>query len=135
MRSRQVTSASTAGPPVRERRREPREPVVGNLWMIDSHTSTVLRCRCLDSSPHGMRLAVPLGYGVRAGQQYELTSHLPGQSAPPGFGLMVTRRATVVWTRIVPADDEYTVELGVQLSPRRTAVVGNGEPTTAEVSA
>lgn len=116
--------------PVTERRHEQREAVIGCLWMIDSHTSTVLRCHCVDVSSSGMRLRVPLGYGVREGQRYELTSHLPGQSLPPGLGLMVSRRAEVVRTEIVSADDEYDVEVGVRLSPARTAFVGKGEALT-----
>ena len=114
-----------------ERRAEQRNPVVGNLWMIDNHGATILRCRCVDASSNGMRLRVPLGYGVRAGQRYELTSHLPGQSAPPGLGLMVSRRAEVVRTKIVRGDDEYDVDVGVQLAPTRTAALNGGEPLTA----
>lgn len=114
-----------------ERRAERREPIVGNLWMIDSHGRTVLRCLCVDASAGGMRLRVPLGYGVQAGQRYELTSHLPGQSSPPGFGLTVSRRAEVVRTKIVAADDEYDVDVGVHLAPTRTASVNGGEPITA----
>lgn len=119
------------GPPPGERRSECREPVTGNLWVIDGHSSTVFRCRCVDMSSSGMRLRVPAGYGVRAGQHYELTSHLPGQSAPPGLGLIVSRRAEIIRTRIVPSDDEYDVDIGVQLAPSRNATVNNADPLTA----
>jgi len=51
-------------PPVYERRCEPRDLVDCDLWMIDHHGSTVLRCRCVEASPSGMRLRVPLGYGI-----------------------------------------------------------------------
>lgn len=111
-----------------ERRNEARESVVGNLWMIDNQTSTILRCRCLDVSSNGMRLRVPLGYGVRKGQRYELTSHLPGQSSPPGLGLMVSRRAEVVRAQIIPADDEYGVDVGVVLAPNRVSRINQGRP-------
>ena len=131
--SHTATYVPPVQPPVTERRAETREPVIGCLWMIDGHTSTVLRCRCVDVSCSGMRLRVPLGYGVREGQRYELTSHLPGQSAPPGLGLMVSRRAEVVRTHIIPSEDEYDVDVGVRLAPSKTAVVGNGEPITAIV--
>ncbi len=117
--------------PAGERRAEHREPAIGCLWMIDNHSSTILRCRCVDVSSNGMRVRVPSGYGVRQGQRYELTSHLSGQSSPPGFGLMISRRAEVVRTQIVPADDEYDVDVGVALAPSRTAVVNAGQPTTA----
>jgi len=127
------TSGSTAQPEgnVRNRRDGKREAVIGALWMIDNHTSTVFRCRCVDVSTHGMRLRVPMGYGVREGQSYELTSHLPGQSSPPGLGLMVSRRAQVVRTRVVPDEDEYDIEVGVKLSKSRTARVNNGDALTA----
>ena len=114
-----------------DRRGDFREPVIGNLWMIDNRTSTILRCLCLDVSANGMRLRVPLGYGVREGQRYELTSHLPGQSSPPGLGLIVSRRAEVVRTKIVQSDNEYDVEVGVQLASSRVAVLGNGGTITA----
>ena len=127
-------SSPTARRAVIERRTESREQVVGNLWMVDNQTSTVLRCRCIDVSNSGMRLRVPAGYGVREGQSYELTSHLPGQSAPPGFGLMVSRRATVVRTQIVPADDDFDVDVGVKLASSRTATVGNGQPRTVALA-
>jgi hypothetical protein len=131
MLPRSTTATSSAQPPVTERRAESREPVIGCLWMIDSRSSTILRCRCVDVSPRGMRLRVPAGYGVREGQQYELSSHLPGQSSPPGLGLMVSRRAEVVRTQIVPSEDEYDVEVGVALAPSKTTVVGSGDPITA----
>jgi len=123
-------SESQVGARSAERRADRREVVMGNLWMIDGHGSTIMRCQCVDSSSSGMRLRVPLGYGVRAGQRYELASHLPGQSAPPGLGLMVSRRAEVVRTKIVPSDDEYDVDVGVQLAPARTATVNGGDPIT-----
>ena len=116
-----------------DRRAERREPIVGNLWMIDTCGCAVLRCLCVDASSEGMRLRVPLGYGVQAGQRYELTSHLPGQSSPPGFGLTVSRRAEVVRTKIVSAADEYDVDVGVHLAPTRTAKVNGGEPITAMI--
>jgi hypothetical protein len=106
-----------------DRRREHRDRVIGSLWMIDNASSTVVRCLCVDASARGMRLRVPLGYGVNEGQQYELTSHLPGQSPPPGLGLMVSRRATVVHAEVASSDDEYNVDVGVMLSPSRKATL------------
>lgn len=110
-----------------ERRAERRDPVIGSLWLIDSVSATILRCQCIDISRGGMRLRVPLGYGVQDGQEYELTSHLPGQSAPPGMGLMVNRRARVVRTEIVAGtrDMEYNVEVGVELKPGHASVFGD----------
>lgn len=130
MTPRMTPRTSPPAVPVRERRAEAREPVLGCLWMINSHSSTILRCRCMDFSPHGMRLRVPAACGIRAGQQYELTSHLPGQSAPPGVGLMLTRRAEVIHTERVPAEDGYDLEVGVALVSAEPAASPGGDAVT-----
>lgn len=98
-----------------ERRVETRQFVSCDLWMIDHHGSTVLRCRCLESSPNGMRLRVPLGYGVAEGQRYELRSHLPGRRNMPSLGLVGSRWATVVRTRVCLEDGEDHLDIGVVL--------------------
>lgn len=102
-----------------ERRSEPRQPVAGCLWLIDNRTSVMLRCRCVEISPNGMRLRLPASYSVQIGQRYQLTSHLPGQTAPPGMDLMLSRQAEVVRAQTVPADDGYDLEIGVALWPTR----------------
>ena len=98
-----------------ERRFEPRRVVTCDLWMVDHHGSTVLRCRCLDASKNGMRLRVPLGYGVAEGQRYELRSHLPGVNPRASFGFMSSRWATVVRTQVFLGDDEDHLDVGVLL--------------------
>lgn len=109
--------------PFGERRREMRDPIVGSLYLIDNVESEIVRCRCVDASQHGMRLRLPVGYGVRAGRRYELCSHRPGQSQPPGLGLLVSRRATVTRTKIIVGDHGDELEIGVQLDPNRDARV------------
>jgi hypothetical protein len=100
-------------PPIQENRSAPRQPISSLLWMIDHDGSTVLRCRCLDRSDLGMRLRVPLGYGVSKGQRYELRSHLPGDAFTPGFGVVGQRWVTVVRTQILlDADSDY-LDVGV----------------------
>lgn len=118
-------TASTIGdnvsgdaPVATNRRREPRQPVAGNLWLIDNENSRVIRCRCEDTSPTGMRLRVPAGYGLRVGRCYELSSYLPGQSLPPGVNLVLSRRASVVRADVVATSDE--IDVGVRLETRRT---------------
>ncbi len=111
-------------PPAVERRAEPREPEFANLWMVDRQGTTVLRCRCIDRSASGMRLRVPLGYGVHEGQRYELCSHPPRSPGVPGLGLSVCRGATVAWTKIVLAGGEDHLDLGVQLDPDETVFTG-----------
>jgi hypothetical protein len=83
--------------------------------MVDHYGSTVLRCRCLDVSKNGMRLRVPLGYGVAEGQRYELRSHLPGASPVTSLGLVGSRWATVVRTQLYLGDNEDHLDVGVVL--------------------
>ncbi len=98
-----------------ERRFEPRTPTSCHLWMIDHHGSTILRCRCTEVSDNGMRLRVPLGYGVAEGQRYELRSHLPGNARGNEFGVVGSRWATIVRTELqLDASDDH-LDVGVVL--------------------
>lgn len=105
-----------------ERRYEERRSVECDLWMIDHHGSTVLRCRCIESSNHGMRLRVPLGYGVAEGQRYELRSHLPGMPGPAMLGLIGSRWATVVRTQLTLDDGEDYLDIGVVLDQQEAVL-------------
>ena len=101
--------------PVLERRFESRRPVFCDLWMIDHYGSTVLRCRCTEVSANGMRLRVPLGYGVAEGQRYELRSHLPGTPPKTSWGVVGSRWATVVRTQVLLEENEDSLDIGVVL--------------------
>ena len=115
-------SAGVDAPPVpAERRYEPRRSVMCNLWMIDHYGSTVLRCHCLEVSDNGMRLRVPLGYGVAEGQRYELRSHLPGASSKTSLGLISSRWATVVRTCCHLDECEDHLDIGVVLDTSDTS--------------
>lgn len=98
-----------------ERRFEHRRPVTCDLWMIDHYGSTVLRCRCIESSNNGMRLRVPLGYGVAEGQRYEMRSHLPGAANSPSLGLVGSRWGTVVRTQLSLDERGDYVDVGLVL--------------------
>lgn len=113
--STQHTPTAVDTPTLADRRFEPRELVACDLWMIDHYGSTVLRCRCHEISSNGMRLCVPLGYGVAEGQRYELRSHLPGARTGTTLGLSGSRWATVVRTRLRIEDGEDHLEVGVVL--------------------
>lgn len=102
-----------------ERRGEHRAPALGHLWMMDNRSGAVIRCRCIDMSDAGMRLRAPVGFGIHEGQTYELCSHLPGQCAPPGLGLVISRRATVSWSEIVIDGRDDFVDVGVTLESNR----------------
>lgn len=106
--------ARLATPPT-ERRYEDRRPVSCDLWMIDHHGSTVLRCNCVEISKNGMRIRVPLGYGVAEGQRYELRSHLPGSVSTTSLGLVGSRWATVIRTNLHINDGEDYLDVGVML--------------------
>jgi hypothetical protein len=110
-----ATATIPAPQHVLERRFEPRRPMDCDLWMIDHHGSTVLRCRCNEVSKNGMRLRVPLGYGVAEGQRYELRSHLPGTPSRTTLGLVGSRWATVVRTQLCLGESEDHLDVGVVL--------------------
>lgn len=123
-----MSTVSTSMPPVHgpaigpadvsgivERRFEPRQPVSCDLWMIDHFGSTVLRCRCIETSQSGMRLRVPLGYGVADGQRYELRSHLPGTPTGSTLGLIGSRWATVVRSKLCLEQADDYLDVGVIL--------------------
>jgi len=108
----QPSAAALAETP--ERRAEPRQQLVGSLWMVDHHGSTVLRCQCVEASRSGLRLRVPPGYGVVEGQRYELRSHLPGaQPLTEGFDLTGSRWATVVRVQFRVNDHSDYLDVGV----------------------
>ena len=107
---------------VAERRFEARQPVACDLWMIDHHGSTVLRCNCVEASDNGMRLRVPLGYGVAEGQRYELRSHLPGTPPTTTLGLVGSRWATVVRTQLLLNENEDHLDIGVVLDASDASV-------------
>lgn len=108
-------SSAVAPPAAPERRSESRVPVSGSLWIIDHNGSTVLKCQCVESSQSGLRLRVPLGYGIAEGQRYELRSHLPGRQPVDGFGIVGQRWATVVRTQVRIGDDDDHLDVGVVL--------------------
>ena len=108
-----------------ERRGEARQQVSGTLWLVDHHGSTVLRCQCMEVSNRGMRLRVPLGYGVAEGQRYELRSHLPGSQPVEGFGVVGSRWGTVVRTqvRLRGADDHHDVGVALDAAESTSLMV------------
>ncbi len=105
-----------------DRRFEPRRPVYCDLWMIDHYGSTVLRCRCTEVSKNGMRLRVPLGYGVAEGQRYEMRSHLPGTPPKTSWGVVGSRWATVVRTQVLLDENEDYLDVGVVLDQTEALV-------------
>ncbi|MEP0847367.1 MAG: PilZ domain-containing protein [Phycisphaerae bacterium] len=119
-----------------ERRRSPRDPHGGDLWLIDNRESAVLPCTCIDLSPHGMRLRLTDTVGVEPRREYELCSNLPGHSAPPGIGTTISRRVSIVWMRPLGAHADAGIECGVEViarsrplaRPRRTRMVTAAAP-------
>ncbi|MGE3180175.1 MAG: PilZ domain-containing protein [Phycisphaerae bacterium] len=97
----------------RERRIAERIPVEGALWMLDKDANRIIRCNYFDASQSGMRLRIPVGYGVTRGQHVELHVQPPNYDSQ-AFGLPTSRPATIVRTRIVPDKVIGEMELGVR---------------------
>lgn len=107
--------ASTTKDQAPDRRLDSRLATAGALWLIDGPSNTIVRCECVDVSSAGMRLRVPLGFGVQRGQHYELCSHRPGQTAAPGFDLNLSRRVTVIRADVRVAGERDFLDVGVRL--------------------
>jgi hypothetical protein len=116
-------AALDSGIDTEDRRLECRNFLDCDLWMIDHHGGTVLRCRCIDVSCNGMRLRVPLGYGVAEGQRYELRSHLPGSRSAAMLGIVGSRWATVVRTQLVVGQGEDHLDVGLVLDTADTSTL------------
>lgn len=99
--------------------------------MIDHEGSTVLRCHCLESSARGMRLRVPLGYGVRIGQRYELRSLLPGERPAPGVGVIGSAWVTIAHARILVDEDEEHMDVDAVRDPLEGALRRSAQPSAA----
>jgi len=109
-------------PHVRAGNAEPSHERCCDLWMIDHAGSTVLRCHCLESSPFGVRLRVPLGYGIGVGQRYELRSHLPGEHPTAGVGVIGSAWITIVHARILLTEDADHLDVHAVRDPLENAL-------------
>lgn len=122
---------TAAARPMAERRTELRSPVDARIWLIDNRSNVVLRTDCVDASDSGLRLRLPIGFGIVKGRTYQLCSHMPGQSAPPGLGLSVSRPGKIVRTRFVRNQGEDMLELGIRLEPQVMRVTADDEDAVA----
>ncbi len=48
-----------------------RRPVAADIWLIDSQSQTILRCKTTDISDAGLHASAPIGFGLAVGQRYE----------------------------------------------------------------
>lgn len=119
----QTTSGVGTSPVTIDRRLEPRTPTHADLWMIDHQGATILRCQCEDVSANGMRLRVPLGYGVAEGQRYEIRSNMGDYAQLFGVDQMRRRWATVVRARVHFGHIEDHLEIGVVLDSSEDAEI------------
>ena len=85
----------------------------GDLWMVDHNSATVLRCRCLAVSATRMRLCVPGGSGVAAGQRYELSARNAGENPVSPLLGSVTFWVTVLQTHNLMDEDADRIEVSV----------------------
>jgi hypothetical protein len=57
------------------------DDALGYMWLLTHAGSTVLGCRCLESSRDRVRLELPPGYGIAVGQEYELRPKSPDETS------------------------------------------------------
>lgn len=107
---------------------EPRNGGTCELWLIDHDGSTVLRCHCLESTSSGLRLRVPLGYGIGVGQRYEVRSHLPGQRPAPGFDVIGSAYITIAEAHVGLGTDGDRLEVYGVRDPLENALRWATEP-------
>ncbi|MDX2200856.1 MAG: hypothetical protein SF069_18010 [Phycisphaerae bacterium] len=100
-----------------ERRIAPRAELNGWIWLVDSVGRPVTRAEFRDVSATGMRLRVPLGFGLAEGQQYELHA-TPPTDRSGAFGLRTRRWARIVRTCIHADTRDGEIELGVTFDTR-----------------
>ena len=94
-----------------ERRAAHRATIDADLWLVEEGTRRVMRCRCVDASAEGMRLRVPVGFGLRPGQTYQLLSSPP----TAGSAQATSRQAHVVRTDFRFGEREDWLDVGVRL--------------------
>jgi len=119
-------------PPPGAHRSDVHTALSGDLWMVDHNGTTVLRCRCLAVAATRMRLCVPAGYGVAAGQRYELSARGAGENPCSPSRARVTFWVTVVQTQNMTdeAPDRLDVAVAVdQMTPAPSCSLNQGERT------
>lgn len=89
------------GPGRQEQRAYTRRGITCDLWLIDTHWQSVVRCKTENVSDAGLYGKSPVGYGLAIGQRYEVRvadTHAAGQVPPdlaPSLGF-----ATIVRTEL-----------------------------------
>lgn len=86
-----------------ERRNADRVAVESTVWLADRAGKVITNAKIQNAAPGGVRLQVPLGFGVREGQCYELRAYAPG-TPPDAFGLHASRWGRVIRTKIMCGD-------------------------------
>jgi hypothetical protein len=109
-----VTAPDHLLPAPTERRAARRIPGHGDVWLVNHFGRTILRCHCVNSSPSGLRLHVPPGYGIAAGQRYEYTGQMPGEEFAPALPPHKSRWGTIVWSRRSREHGAPYVDVGVE---------------------
>lgn len=118
-----MPTAATLTPaaPRLERRAARRVPGHGDVWLMNHYGRTVLRCACIDASPGGLRLHVPPGYGIAAGQRYEFSGAFTGELPSPPLRLADGHWGTIVWARRCSNHRAAYVDVGIALETGRLA--------------
>ncbi|RIK65222.1 MAG: hypothetical protein DCC65_12915 [Planctomycetota bacterium] len=85
-----------------------RRPLAVDVWLVDPHTQTILRCKTDDISDAGLHAHAPIGFGLAIGQRYEarIVNSPPGMRLNPehltkslGYGTVIRTEMRIEGTR------------------------------------
>lgn len=99
------------GPGHIDRRRDQREyarrSIKCDLWLVDTASQSVMRCKTGDISDAGLRATAPVGFGLAVGQRYEVRIAYPqaDRAMSPHLAKSLGY-ATVIRTEIKVGDEE-----------------------------
>jgi len=68
-----------------EQRDYARRSLACDVWLIDSHTRSVLRCKTEDICDAGLHATAPIGFGLAVGQRYEVRMAKTDGETPRGI--------------------------------------------------
>lgn len=93
-----------------EHRDYARRPLQCDVWLIESQSGSVLRCKTDDICDAGLHATAPIGFGLAVGQRYEVriarTDGVASKTQPGHLGKSLGY-ATVIRTELHVAGDRH----------------------------
>ncbi len=90
----------------RDQREYARRHIQCDIWLVDTTSQSVLRCKTDDIADAGLRATAPVGFGLAIGQRYEV--RIAGPQSHGAVSAHLARSlgyATVVRTEIKVCDE------------------------------